>query len=268
MTLHAEHGVHLLHKLGEGEFLVLQGELARFDAGHVQNFVDEVQQVFGGASDFLQVVLDLVRKPWFMEGEAVQPDDGVHGGANLVAHVGEEYGLCPVGFFCHLQGFGQGLPLDTVLGFLDFVLERNPCGAPDMQDDKDEHGDEHKGRYRRKELAPDDDSRRDAANLVADDTFPDEVGEHPVCIVDRHVVQGLANVVVGERDFAFDVSVEIVLYLFKGIAHVVIGVAEGVQQVVFAGKAAQHHVGEGFPVFGVDVTEGGVVVAPLQGEPF
>ena len=81
---------------------------------------------------------------------------------------------------------------------LDFVLERNPCGAPDMQDDKDEHGDEHKGRHCRKELAPDDDSRRDAANLVADDTFPDEVGEHPVCIVDGHVVQGLANVVVGE----------------------------------------------------------------------
>ena len=198
LTLHAEHGVYLFHELGEGEFLVLQGELARFDAGHVQNFVDEVQQVFGGASDFLQVVLDLVRKSRFMEGETVQPDDGVHGSANLVAHVGEEYGLCPVGFFCHLQGLGQGLPLDTVLGFLDFVLERNPCGAPDMQDDKDEHGDEHKGRYRRKELAPDDNSRRDAANLVADDAFPDEVGEHPVCIVDRHVVQGLANVIVGE----------------------------------------------------------------------
>ena len=33
-------------------------------------------------------------------------DDGVHGSADFVAHVGKEYGLRLVGFFCHLQCFG------------------------------------------------------------------------------------------------------------------------------------------------------------------
>ena len=62
VALSAEHRIDGFQQFREGEFLVLEGHPAGFDAGHVQNVVDEPQQVIRGISNLLQIALRLFRR--------------------------------------------------------------------------------------------------------------------------------------------------------------------------------------------------------------
>ena len=69
------------------------------DLGQVQDVVDEVQQVPRAGEDVRDVLALFGREgPEELVLEDLrEPDDGGHGGAQFVAHVGEELGLGPVG---------------------------------------------------------------------------------------------------------------------------------------------------------------------------
>ena len=59
------------------------------DFGKIQHVVDDAQKVLAGLLDLLQVVA----LQWLevcLEGQIAHPDDGIHGGADLVAHVGQK----------------------------------------------------------------------------------------------------------------------------------------------------------------------------------
>ena len=107
-----DQGVDLLQHPAEGEGFVAQHHPAGLDAAHVQNVVDELQQVAGAVADFFQIIPGLRRQCLILQRQAVQADDGVHRGADFVAHVGEEGGLGAVGGFrlnqCFRQGFVPG----------------------------------------------------------------------------------------------------------------------------------------------------------------
>ena len=89
----ARHGVrHLPDVHGQrGE-----ADLAAFDAADVQHVVDKGQQMLGAFADLFQAVPDC-RLGLLLQGDVGKADDGVHGGADVVGHIVEEGGFCPVG---------------------------------------------------------------------------------------------------------------------------------------------------------------------------
>ena len=122
-ALAADHGVDLLKALGKGELLLLDRHAPGFDAAHIQNVVDDPQQMLRGGADLLQVFLHLVAGRGIVHGDVVQTDDGVHRRADLMAHVGEERGFRTVGMLRRservlqrLSAFGQLRLLDLFPG--------------------------------------------------------------------------------------------------------------------------------------------------------
>ena len=94
-----------LHRFPQRDRRDVEGEPAAFDLGHVQHVVDEPQQVPAGQVDLAQAVLHPVRVVQVGGGDAGHPHNGVEGGADVMAHVGQELAFGLVGPL----GFGLGL---------------------------------------------------------------------------------------------------------------------------------------------------------------
>ena len=98
----------------------MQLHFALFDFGGVQHLVDEVQQLLGGGGDLVQTVGHLLRLVQVVPGQVGKADNGVHGGAHVVAHAGEKVAFGLVGHTGAVQGFpqhlvfGEGLDLAVV----------------------------------------------------------------------------------------------------------------------------------------------------------
>ncbi len=110
------HGVQIVHQLGQAELGHVQAGLAALDLAHVQDVVDEVEQVLAGGGDLPGVLPDLLRMlrvPAQQHGEA---HNGVHGGADVVGHVGQEVALGLVGGLGGVEGLPQGLIHLPLLG--------------------------------------------------------------------------------------------------------------------------------------------------------
>lgn len=93
----ADGGAFLVHKVRQMHRLFLDLHLAALDAAHIQHIVDEGEQVLAGDRDLFQVVQHLfliINMGRRQRGEA---DDGVHRGADVVAHVEQEL---PLGTVC------------------------------------------------------------------------------------------------------------------------------------------------------------------------
>ena len=120
----AHQGADVVQHGGEGEVTLLQRHLARIYLGEIQDVIDDGEQVLGGIVDLLQpLVLGAVR------GVALeqisQPQDGVHGSADLVAHVGQEGALGTVGALGALMGLGQlqGALVDHLLQVVTVLIQ-------------------------------------------------------------------------------------------------------------------------------------------------
>ena len=73
----------------------------------------------GRCTDLFQMVPGLLRRIRIIECDVVQADDGIHGRADLMAHIGQERGLGPVGLLCGLQGIAERLSaVELVSGLL------------------------------------------------------------------------------------------------------------------------------------------------------
>ena len=87
--------------------------------------------MFCADTDLFQIVPGLRRKIRIVQGNIVQPDDGVHWRADLVAHIGEEAGFCVACLFRLIQCFLEHLPLLFLgaHGFLNVVdTKKDPVG--------------------------------------------------------------------------------------------------------------------------------------------
>ena len=78
-------------------------ELAGFYFRKVEDVVDDSQQMLAGALNLLDVIGLLGRQLGF-QGQVGHADDGVHRGADFVAHIGQEVGLGLRGGFGHFLG--------------------------------------------------------------------------------------------------------------------------------------------------------------------
>ena len=90
------------------ELGVVELELAGLDLGEVEQVVDHLQQGVGRGLDDRQV-LPLLGGQRRVEGELGHAEDGVHGGADLVADVGQELVLGPARRLRRLLGPPQHL---------------------------------------------------------------------------------------------------------------------------------------------------------------
>ena len=127
-----DHGVDLLQNRAEGEHLIAQHHPSGLDAAHVENVVDEPQQVLCALAGLGQVFPRLGRERLILEGETVQADDGVHGGADLMAHAREKGRFGAVGLPRRVQGLHQHLAL--LHGFAHFRVDHREADAHGVDD--------------------------------------------------------------------------------------------------------------------------------------
>ena len=93
----ADDAVQLADLLGQIRFFHIQGGLAALDAAHVQNIVYDAQQQLAGVFQLVQMFGQLFRLVQLVFHQSGNADDGVHGGADIVAHVGKEVRLSLAG---------------------------------------------------------------------------------------------------------------------------------------------------------------------------
>ena len=94
--------VQLADLLGQVHFFHIQGGLAALDAAHIQNIIDDAQQQLTGAFQLAQMLGQFFRLVQLVFHQGGNADDGVHGGTDVVAHVGEEVRLGLAGALCGL----------------------------------------------------------------------------------------------------------------------------------------------------------------------
>ena len=97
----------------EVELLEIEADAAGLDLRHVENVVDDVEQILAAAADVAAVFVVLLgaeRAEHAGLHDLGKADDGVERRAQLVAHIGEEFRLGLVGLL------GAGLLLGVFLG--------------------------------------------------------------------------------------------------------------------------------------------------------
>ena len=105
VTLQHYHVIDLLKHIAERELFFADDKPARFDAAHVENIIDESEQMSCASSDLFEIFFGIFRQCFITQCKAVKPDDRIHRSAYLMAHAGEECSLRPVGLFCSFQCF-------------------------------------------------------------------------------------------------------------------------------------------------------------------
>ena len=108
----------VVHHIFQVEVDGFHAHLAGFDLGEIENVVDDAQQVFTGTVHLLDVVALLFIKIG-LQRQVAHADDGVHGGADLMAHIGQEVAL----------GFGSLLRNFTRAPQFSDVKEPGQCGS-------------------------------------------------------------------------------------------------------------------------------------------
>ncbi len=146
-----------VHHLPEGDLVHVQRQLAAFDFAHVQHVVDKAQEVAAGEGDFFQAVLHLLLVVNVGGGDGRHAHNGVHGGPDVVGHVGEEFALGFVGVDGLLPGGLQ----------LHHLLPEKPEILPEHQ----QQGQQHHGAAQENQVQP-------GVTEVADSLVQLAVGQH------------------------------------------------------------------------------------------
>ena len=85
------------------EIRLLQTQFSGLDLGQVQDIIDDGQQVSGRGIDLGQPLRLLGR--WLGTLQQMgENDDGIHGGADFMTHIGQEAALGLAGGFGSFQG--------------------------------------------------------------------------------------------------------------------------------------------------------------------
>ncbi len=95
--------LQIMHDLRKGCFFFFDLHLAAFDAAHIQHVVDQTEQMIAGRGDFTQIILHLLLIIHMSSGKRGKTYDGVHRRPDIVGHIVQERGLCPVGMLRRCQ---------------------------------------------------------------------------------------------------------------------------------------------------------------------
>ena len=95
---HVHHSHHLVYYGFQVVVRFHQFHLTRLNFRQIQNVVDDSQQIPGRRLHILGVGVDS-RVFALFHDDFIQPDDGVHGSADFMGHVGQKLALCDVRLF-------------------------------------------------------------------------------------------------------------------------------------------------------------------------
>ena len=90
LRLHAEHAQTFLHAAVQIKLLTGELDLAVLHAAHLQNIVDQPQEITAGGVDLVQAVGHPLPLIQVLPGEFAGAQDPIEGGAHIVGHVPEE----------------------------------------------------------------------------------------------------------------------------------------------------------------------------------
>ena len=108
-------GVKYLFKV---EFVLFNRQLAGLYFGKVKNVIDDAQKMLGRSLDFSEIV-PLARGGIRFQRQVGHADNGVHGGADFMAHIGQEIGLDFSGQFGSFFGGHQLVFSQFPLGYIN-----------------------------------------------------------------------------------------------------------------------------------------------------
>ena len=136
LDLRPRHGQHPVDELRQAEFLLLQLHFPGFDLAHIQNFIDQGEQVVGGFRDFPQTVRHPLPVVKMIGGDCGHADNPVHRSAYIVTHAGEEFAFGLVGCIGCIDGLAQRL-LDLLFLprlFVHVLESRDNIGRAALKD--------------------------------------------------------------------------------------------------------------------------------------
>ena len=98
-ALSVDNDVDLIQKIPEGKFFLFQYHSSGLDAAHIQNIVDQAEQMLGTRSDLFQLFTGMRSQIRIPQRNIIQTDDRVHRCADLMAHIGKKTGFGPAALF-------------------------------------------------------------------------------------------------------------------------------------------------------------------------
>ena len=104
-----------MQHIGQVGLRLLQMDLAAFDAAHIQNVIDEGEQMVAGGQDLAQIVLNPLLVIHIAHRQRGEADDGVHRRADIMGHIGEERTLGPIGSLRGADSLRKSL-IDLLVG--------------------------------------------------------------------------------------------------------------------------------------------------------
>ena len=83
--------------------------LSAFNAAHIQNIIDQRKQMVAGGKNLPQIIPHPLRVVDVAQRQCGKADNGIHGGADVVGHIGKEGAFCFACGFCHMDCLCQCL---------------------------------------------------------------------------------------------------------------------------------------------------------------
>ncbi len=74
----------VVQHIGQVDFCVVQFDRAAFDTAHIQNIVDQTEQMLARGTYLRKILFDKVNVINMRRGQGGKPDNGIHRGANIV----------------------------------------------------------------------------------------------------------------------------------------------------------------------------------------
>ena len=109
VDLPADDGLQVVQHIREVDLGLFQMDLSAFDAAHIQHIVDEGEQVVAGSEGLGEVILHPFLVVDVADRQCGEADDGIHGGADIMGHIGKEGALGTVGGLGGRNGLREGL---------------------------------------------------------------------------------------------------------------------------------------------------------------
>ena len=147
-----DHRAEILHKGRQMEWLLLDRHLAALDAAHIENIIDEGEQMLTRHPDLPEIIPHLLRMLELRGCKPGEADDGIHRSTDIVRHAIQEGGFRRIGTL----SLGERL-LQLLLALLQLRIQplrtgRGEARIPKEAENKDQKEERQTGYRHRQEI--------------------------------------------------------------------------------------------------------------------